>query len=88
MIATGFIPLSTLFVVSTMVIWESSQWLGENIVWIYIIYMILYWLKELQESLIRYTGRRDIPEVLFKTALNTVYNHSVIVNVENMEKQD
>ena len=32
-IATGFIPLSPLSVVLTMVIWESSQWLGKNIVW-------------------------------------------------------
>ena len=31
-LATGFIPLSTLFLVSTMVRWESSQWLGKNIV--------------------------------------------------------
>ena len=31
-IATGFIPLSPLSVVSTMVKWESSQWLGKNIV--------------------------------------------------------
>ena len=31
-IATGFIPLSLLSVVSTMVMWESSQWLGKNIV--------------------------------------------------------
>ena len=30
--ATGFIPLSLLSVVSTMVMWESSQWLGKNIV--------------------------------------------------------
>ena len=30
-IATGFIPLSTLSVVSTMFMWESSQWLGKNI---------------------------------------------------------
>ena len=30
-IATGFIPLSSLSVVSTMVMWESSQWLGKNI---------------------------------------------------------
>ena len=28
--ATGFIPLSSLSVVSTMVMWESSQWLGKN----------------------------------------------------------
>ena len=31
-IATGFIPLSPLSVVSTMVKWESNQWLGKNIV--------------------------------------------------------
>ena len=31
-IATEFIPLSPLSVVSTMVTWESSQWLGKNIV--------------------------------------------------------
>ena len=31
-IATGFISLSLLSIVSTMVIWESSQWLGKNIV--------------------------------------------------------
>ena len=31
-IATGFIPLSPLSVVSTMIIWESSQWLEKNIV--------------------------------------------------------
>ena len=32
-IVTGFIPLSMLSVVSTMVVWESSQCLGKNIVW-------------------------------------------------------
>ena len=31
-IATGFILLSLMSVVSTMVLWESSQWLGKNIV--------------------------------------------------------
>ena len=31
-IATGFIPLSPLPVVSTMIMWESSQWLEKNIV--------------------------------------------------------
>ena len=31
-ITTGFVPLSPLSVVSTMVMWESSQWLGKNIV--------------------------------------------------------
>ena len=32
LIATGFIPLSPLSIASTMVMWESSQWLGRNIV--------------------------------------------------------
>ena len=32
-IVTGFISLLLLSVVSTMVMWESSQWLGKNIVW-------------------------------------------------------
>ena len=31
-IATGFIPLSLLSVVLTMVVWESSERLGKNIV--------------------------------------------------------
>ena len=31
-IAVGFIPLSLLSIVSTMVMWENSQWLGKNIV--------------------------------------------------------
>ena len=31
-IATGFTPLSPLSVVSLMVMWESSEWLGKNIV--------------------------------------------------------
>ena len=32
-IVTGFIPISQLSIVSTMVTWESSQWLGKSIVW-------------------------------------------------------
>ena len=31
-VARGFIPLSPLSVVSTMVMWESSHWHGKNIV--------------------------------------------------------
>ena len=31
-IVTGFIPLSLLSVISSMVMWESSYWLGKNIV--------------------------------------------------------
>ena len=32
-IATEFIPLLPLSIVPIMVMWESSQWLGKNIVW-------------------------------------------------------
>ena len=35
-------------------------------------YWAEYWLKELQESMGRCTGRRDITEVLLKTALTTI----------------
>ena len=31
-IATGFIPLLQLSIVSTTVMWESSQWLGKHTV--------------------------------------------------------
>ena len=62
-IASGFTPLAPLFIVSTMVMWESSQWLGKN---------IEYWLKELQESMDRCTGHCYISEILLKTALNTI----------------
>ena len=62
-IATGFIPLSMLSVVSTMNIWQRSQWLGKKIV---------YWLKELQESMDRCTGHNNITERLLKTVLNTI----------------
>ena len=29
---TGFIPLSQMSIVSILIMWESSQWLGKNIV--------------------------------------------------------
>ena len=32
-VACKCFPLSPLFIVSIMVMWESSQWLGKNIVW-------------------------------------------------------
>ena len=35
-------------------------------------YCAEYWLKELHESIDRCTGRRDITEILLKTALNTI----------------
>ena len=35
-------------------------------------YCAKYWLKELQESMDRCTGRRDITKILLKAALNTI----------------
>ena len=64
-ITSGFIPLSLLSVVWTMVKLESSQWLGKN-------FSAEYWSKELQNSMDRCTGRRDRTEILSKTALNTM----------------
>ena len=43
---TGFIPRSSLSIVSTMVMWETSQWKE---------YCAECWLKELQESMDRCT---------------------------------
>ena len=45
-IATGFIPLSQLYIVLAMVMWESSQWLARNIVR----------STGKKNSIIRYTG--------------------------------
>ena len=54
-IVTGFFSLSPLSIVLTMVMWESSQWLGKNTV-------RSTGLKEFQESMDRCTGRRDTVE--------------------------
>ena len=35
-------------------------------------YYAEYWLKELLESMDRCTGRRDVTEILLKTAINTL----------------
>ena len=74
-IAIGFIPLSPLSVVSTMVMWESSQWLGKK-------YCAEYWLKELQESMARYTGRLDITERLLK---NGVKHHIINQSIDSTQ---
>ena len=64
-IATGFIPLSRVF---------DNGYVGkQTVAWKE--YCAEYWLKELQESMDRCTGRRDITEILLKKALNTIqYN--------------
>ena len=70
--ATGFIPLSRLSVVSTMVCGKE--------------YCAQFRLKELQESMNRCTGHRDITEILLKKAL-TPYNQSFThpIKMEKLE---
>ena len=65
-IATGFIPLSLLSIVSTIELYVGKQPLAWKE------YCAEYWLKEHQESMDRYTGRCDMTEILLKTALNTI----------------
>ena len=61
-IATGFIALLTLSIISMMVIWESSQWLGQNI-------MQSTVKKERLESIDRCPNNRNITEMMLKAAL-------------------
>ena len=44
---------------------------------------ILCWLKELHESMDRCTGRRDLTEILLKTALNSIQsiNQPIFIGV-------
>ena len=63
-IATGFIPLSLLSIISIMITWENSQLIWKE-------YCVEYWLKELQESMDRWTGCCNMTEILLKTALHT-----------------
>ena len=65
--ATGFIPLSP--IVSTMVMWDRSQSLGDNIV-------MSTCKKELSEKMERYTGCPDITEIMLITVLNTTRSPS------------
>ena len=66
-IATRFIPVSPLSVVSTMVTWESNQWLG-------ILCGVL--VKRTPENMGRCTGGRDRTEILLKRH-ETPYNRSI-----------
>ena len=47
-------------------------------------YYAEYWLKELQESMVRCTVCGDIAEILLKMALNTIQsiNHSSLPDIE------
>ena len=69
-IATGFIPLSQLSVVF------DNGYVGKQpVAWKE--YYVEHLVKELQESMDKCTGRRDITEILLKTALNTI--QSIII---------
>ena len=65
-IVKGFIPLSPLSIVSTMIGYVGKQ----PVAWKE--YCAEYWLRELQESMDRCTGGRDITEILLQTTLNTI----------------
>ena len=69
-IETRFIPFSPLSIVLTMVMWESNGYVRKQPVALKE-YCAEYWLKELQESMDRYTGCHDITEIPLKTVLNT-----------------
>ena len=56
--------LSPVSIVSSMVMLESIQWLGKNIVH--------RWLKELQERVNWCTGGCDMTEITLKVALDTI----------------
>ena len=62
-IATGFIPLSRCF---------DNGYVGKQPFGLERILYQLYWLKELQESMDRCTGRRAVTEILLKTTLNAI----------------
>ena len=49
----------------------DNKYVGKQpVTWIE--YRAEYWLKELQESMDRCTGLRDVTEILLKMALNTI----------------
>ena len=43
-------------------------------------YCAEYWLKELQESMDRCTGRRDVTGIMLKTALNAIQSILLLFN--------
>ena len=61
-IATIFIPLAPLSIVSTMV----------KVAIVFDEYFAEHWLIGLRETMYRCNSRRDITEILLKTALNTI----------------
>ena len=67
-IATEFIPLSPLSIISMMVTWESSKWLGKDIV--------QSTGKKICESMDWCTDRRKITEIVWKTTLFTVQTNT------------
>ena len=70
--ATGFIPLSPLSVVSTTT--GKQQVACKE-------YCAEYWLKELQESMDKCNGHRDMTEIRLKKALNTIQSIVIFIVV-------
>ena len=54
-----------------MVIWESDQWLGNNIVW-------SNGKEELQESMVKCAGRNNITEIILKAGFKTTDNPCIV----------
>ena len=76
MIVTGFIPLSPLPFVSTMVMWESSEWLGKNIV------TSTGNSLEIDKTMDRCIGRRDITEIMLKTVALQILGRKIYKNIK------
>ena len=64
-VATGFIPLPPVSIVSVMVMWESSQWLGKNIVQ-------STCKNNSRKAWVGCTGCHDVTEITFKKVINTI----------------
>ena len=56
----------------TAIRWFDNGYVGKQPVALGKMTCAGYWLKELQESMDRCTGRRDVSDILLKTTLNTI----------------
>ena len=75
-IATRFISFSSLTIPSTLVMWKSSQWLGN-------IFILNTLSKKLKESMDMCTCRRYINKMNLKTALNNKINQSIFPRIDD-----
>ena len=77
-IATGYIRLSPMSVASTMLYGKGKR----PVAWKE--YCAEYWLKELQESI---DTRRDITEIMLKTALNAIQSILQVIGIFYLIRQ-